>query len=111
MENVVCTTKHGKEVKIIDFGLAQKIVSGQSIYVRYGTTDYCAPEVVYSEPVGKATDMWSLGIFAYILYVKKKLSLPIMCLLIYVQQLGLLMLVILVMCVVFAISNYNIFFC
>lgn len=35
-----------------------------------GTPEFVAPEVINYEPVGPATDMWSIGVICYILWVK-----------------------------------------
>lgn len=35
--------------------------------VMHGTPEFVAPEVINYEPVGLATDMWSIGVICYIL--------------------------------------------
>lgn len=35
--------------------------------ISYGTPDFCAPEVVTNDAVGTSTDMWSVGVLAYLL--------------------------------------------
>ncbi|CAH2326775.1 death-associated kinase 2-like isoform X1 [Pelobates cultripes] len=50
-------TPHHK-VKIIDFGLAQKIEDGAVFKSLCGTPQYIAPEVINYEPLGSPTDMW-----------------------------------------------------
>ncbi|KGL72333.1 Myosin light chain kinase, smooth muscle, partial [Tinamus guttatus] len=37
------------------------------VKVLHGTPEFMAPEVVSFEPVGLATDMWSIGVICYIL--------------------------------------------
>lgn len=37
--------------------------------VMHGTPEFVAPEVICYEPVTLATDMWSIGVICYILYV------------------------------------------
>ncbi|ESO99756.1 hypothetical protein LOTGIDRAFT_141643, partial [Lottia gigantea] len=66
-ENVMCVTKDSKDVKIIDFGLAQKLEEGKAIKVLFGTAEFCAPEIINFLPVSFATDMWSLGVVSYVL--------------------------------------------
>ena len=66
-ENVVCTTKGSKDVKLIDFGLAQRLEPGVTAKVLFETGEYCAPEVMTFEPVSFAADMWSLGVFAFVM--------------------------------------------
>ena len=55
------------DLKLIDFGLAQKVDPDRSTRVLFGTVEFCAPELVNFEPVSFASDMWSLGVIAYIL--------------------------------------------
>ncbi|XP_077114741.1 death-associated protein kinase 2-like isoform X1 [Ranitomeya variabilis] len=68
-ENIMLLEKevpHPK-IKIIDFGLAQKIEEGAVFKSLCGTPQYIAPEVINYEPLGPATDMWSIGVITYIL--------------------------------------------
>lgn len=39
------------------------------VKVMHGTPEFMAPEVIAFEPVGFTTDMWSIGVICYILYV------------------------------------------
>ncbi|XP_026870397.2 myosin light chain kinase, smooth muscle [Electrophorus electricus] len=66
-ENIVCVNRTGTQVKIIDFGLASKLDASSPLRVMYGTPEFVAPEVISYEPVGPATDMWSIGVICYIL--------------------------------------------
>ncbi|XP_025104057.1 titin homolog isoform X1 [Pomacea canaliculata] len=66
-ENVMCVTKDSNDVKIIDFGLAQRLEEGKQIKVLFGTAEFCAPEIINFEPVSFCTDMWSLGVVSYVL--------------------------------------------
>ncbi|XP_056400890.1 death-associated protein kinase 2-like isoform X2 [Hyla sarda] len=68
-ENIMLQQKdvpHPK-IKIIDFGLAQKIEDGAVFKSLCGTPQYIAPEVINYEPLGPPTDMWSIGVITYIL--------------------------------------------
>ncbi|KAM9294031.1 death-associated protein kinase 2-like [Gastrophryne carolinensis] len=68
-ENIMLLEKdvpHPK-IKIIDFGLAQKIEDGAVFKSLCGTPQYIAPEVINYEPLGPPTDMWSVGVITYIL--------------------------------------------
>lgn len=55
------------QIKIIDFGLAQKLEDGVTFKSLCGTPQYIAPEVINYEPLSSATDMWSIGVITYIL--------------------------------------------
>ncbi|KAK7507540.1 hypothetical protein BaRGS_00001475, partial [Batillaria attramentaria] len=66
-ENVMCVTKDSNDVKIIDFGLAQRVEEGKQIKVLFGTAEFCAPEIINFQPVSFSTDMWSLGVVTYVL--------------------------------------------
>lgn len=55
------------EAKLCDFGISRLILPGEEIFEIAGTPDYIAPEVLQYEPISLATDMWSLGILAYVL--------------------------------------------
>ncbi|OXB71713.1 UNVERIFIED_CONTAM: hypothetical protein H355_005885 [Colinus virginianus] len=66
-ENIVCVSPGSHWLKIIDFGLAQKLAPDVPVRVLHGTPEFMAPEVVSFEPVGLATDMWSVGVICYIL--------------------------------------------
>nr|XP_015217463.1 PREDICTED: myosin light chain kinase, smooth muscle-like isoform X2 [Lepisosteus oculatus] len=66
-ENIVCVNITGTLVKIIDFGLADKLDPKTPLKVMHGTPEFVAPEVISFEPVALATDMWSIGVICYIL--------------------------------------------
>lgn len=54
-------------IKIIDFGLAHKIDTGNEFKNIFGTPEFVAPEIVNYEPLGLESDMWSVGVITYIL--------------------------------------------
>uniref|UniRef100_A0A3P8XHQ4 Myosin, light chain kinase 5 n=1 Tax=Esox lucius TaxID=8010 RepID=A0A3P8XHQ4_ESOLU len=66
-ENIVCVDSIGTRIKIIDFGLAAKLEPGVTHRVMHGTPEFVSPEVISYEPVGLATDMWSVGVICFIL--------------------------------------------
>ncbi|XP_043549680.1 myosin light chain kinase, smooth muscle-like isoform X2 [Chiloscyllium plagiosum] len=66
-ENIMCVNKTGARIKLIDFGLARRLESATSLKVLFGTPEFVAPEVINYEPIGYATDMWSIGVICYIL--------------------------------------------
>lgn len=68
-ENIVCVSKDGTKIKIIDFGLAQKLNSADEMSNRtlQGTAEFAAPEILNYDPLSPATDMWSVGVVCYVL--------------------------------------------
>lgn len=66
-ENIVLTSKGGKEIKIIDFGSSLELKSGESVRAMVGTAEFVAPEVVQYENISTETDIWSLGVLTFLL--------------------------------------------
>lgn len=66
-ENIMCQTRRGTNVKIIDFGLATRLDPNDVIKISTGTAEFAAPEIVTREPVGFYTDMWAIGVLSYVL--------------------------------------------
>uniref|UniRef100_A0A0K8SWP2 Myosin light chain kinase, smooth muscle n=2 Tax=Lygus hesperus TaxID=30085 RepID=A0A0K8SWP2_LYGHE len=66
-ENIMCTTRNSHDIKLIDFGLAQKLSGDQPVRVMFGTPEFIAPEIINYEPIGTQTDMWSVGVICYVL--------------------------------------------
>jgi len=54
------------KIMISDFGLSKTEESG-IMATACGTPGYVAPEVLQQKPYGKAVDVWSIGVIAYIL--------------------------------------------
>jgi calcium-dependent protein kinase len=54
-------------VKIIDFGLARRFVTGEMIKTVVGSPVYVAPEVLNGKGYGSQCDIWSVGVIAYVL--------------------------------------------
>ncbi|XP_043199815.1 death-associated protein kinase related-like isoform X2 [Amphibalanus amphitrite] len=57
----------GCDVKLCDFGISRLIEPGVEVREVLGTPDYVAPEVLQYEPISLRTDMWSVGVLAYVL--------------------------------------------
>jgi serine/threonine protein kinase len=71
-ENILVQKKEGApfETKLIDFGLAREVVDGSAFVIRQcGSFDYKAPEVKDESQVSPAADMYSFGMFIYMLCV------------------------------------------
>lgn len=71
-ENLLFRAKDEEEIVLIDFGCANLAQDSQTVTSRCGTLYYLAPEVLdpKSKLTGKtwkASDMWSVGIIAYLL--------------------------------------------
>ena len=54
-------------VKLADFGFAIQAEGYSSLKTQCGTPGYVAPEILSTQPYGKAVDMWSIGVITYIL--------------------------------------------
>ncbi|XP_035629025.1 serine/threonine-protein kinase 17B isoform X3 [Oncorhynchus keta] len=55
------------DIKIVDFGLARKLGMVGELREILGTPEYVAPEILNYEPITTATDLWSVGVIAYML--------------------------------------------
>ncbi|XP_056611689.1 serine/threonine-protein kinase 17B [Triplophysa dalaica] len=55
------------EIKIVDFGLSRRLGSAGELREILGTPEYVAPEILNYEPITTATDLWSVGVIAYML--------------------------------------------
>ncbi|GFO37012.1 death-associated protein kinase 1 [Plakobranchus ocellatus] len=66
-ENIMLRNRNTQSIKLIDFGLAQRIQGKEDIRALMGTAEFVAPEVVSYETLSLATDMWSVGVITYIL--------------------------------------------
>jgi len=47
-----------EDLKICDFGFAQKITPLEPQFSKYRSPEFVAPEIVSQSPVSKATDIW-----------------------------------------------------
>lgn len=54
-------------VKLTDFGDAMLLSSSPYIHPLVGSPEFSAPEVVLGEPVSLMSDLWSVGVLAYVL--------------------------------------------
>ncbi|XP_023865301.1 serine/threonine-protein kinase 17A isoform X3 [Salvelinus sp. IW2-2015] len=55
------------DIKIVDFGLSRRLCQNQEFREIMGTPEYVAPEILNYEPISTATDMWSIGVLAYMM--------------------------------------------
>ncbi len=63
----MCQTSKSTNLKIIDFGFAMKLDPNELVQISKGTAEFVAPEIAEGEPVGFYTDMWAVGVLAYVL--------------------------------------------
>lgn len=54
-------------LKLCDFGISRVVEEGGKVREILGTPDYVAPEVLHYEPLSLKTDIWSVGVLAYVL--------------------------------------------
>ena len=75
--NILVTT--GGEVRLLDFGIAKMLEEGEAgetdITERAGqalTPDYASPEQILGEPIGVASDVYSLGVILFELLARSR---------------------------------------
>lgn len=66
-ENIVYTSRTSSNVKIIELGQSRHLTPGDQIKIQYITAEYAAPEIHQCDMVSTVTDMWSVGVLAYVL--------------------------------------------
>ncbi|XP_058494917.1 obscurin isoform X2 [Solea solea] len=67
--NILMVYPPRDEIKICDFGFCQEIDTSRHQYSVFGTPEFIAPEIVHQEPVTVATDIWAVGVVAYLCLV------------------------------------------
>uniref|UniRef100_A0A3P9LPV8 Protein kinase domain-containing protein n=1 Tax=Oryzias latipes TaxID=8090 RepID=A0A3P9LPV8_ORYLA len=65
-ENILMASPRCDQIRICDFGNAQKLENLEEHYCKYGTPEYVAPEIVNQTPVSTATDIWPVGVITYL---------------------------------------------
>ncbi|XP_062898425.1 serine/threonine-protein kinase 17A [Mobula hypostoma] len=67
-QNILLTSESPLgDIKIVDFGLSRRINNNEELREIMGTPEYVAPEILNYEPISTATDMWSIGVLAYVM--------------------------------------------
>ncbi|XP_043238277.1 obscurin-like isoform X8 [Amphibalanus amphitrite] len=66
-DNIVLTSCRRVDVKLVDFGSAQKVTKLGAQVHRSSLLEYTAPELLADEPAFPMTDVWSLGVITYLL--------------------------------------------
>lgn len=67
-ENIMFCNKFSLHVKIIDFGVAQKVNPTYFMTEAFGTPYYMAPEVIKGV-YNSRSDIWSVGIILHIMLI------------------------------------------
>uniref|UniRef100_A0A3P8WF05 Protein kinase domain-containing protein n=1 Tax=Cynoglossus semilaevis TaxID=244447 RepID=A0A3P8WF05_CYNSE len=66
-ENIVYNSRTSSNVKIIELGQSRHLTPGDQVKIQYTTAEYAAPEIHQCDMVSTVTDMWSVGVLAYVL--------------------------------------------
>uniref|UniRef100_A0A8C5UDS1 Protein kinase domain-containing protein n=1 Tax=Malurus cyaneus samueli TaxID=2593467 RepID=A0A8C5UDS1_9PASS len=65
-ENLLMADLSSEQIRICDFGNAQELMSEEPQYCKYGTPEFVGPEIVNQTPVSSVTDIWPVGVIAYL---------------------------------------------
>ncbi|NWW32457.1 SPEG kinase, partial [Panurus biarmicus] len=65
-ENLLMADLSSEQIRISDFGNAQELTSEEPQYCKYGTPEFVGPEIVNQTPVSSVTDIWPVGVIAYL---------------------------------------------
>ncbi|XP_055574365.1 LOW QUALITY PROTEIN: striated muscle preferentially expressed protein kinase [Falco cherrug] len=65
-ENLLMADSTSEQVRICDFGNAQELTPEEPQYCKYGTPEFVGPEIVNQSPVSSVTDIWPVGVIAYL---------------------------------------------
>ncbi|XP_066901444.1 obscurin isoform X2 [Halyomorpha halys] len=66
-DNVVIASLHSLQVKLVDFGCAQKVSKLGNVVKFQGSVEFSAPEVLCQEPAYPQSDIWSVGVLTYVM--------------------------------------------
>uniref|UniRef100_A0A9L0JJ18 Obscurin, cytoskeletal calmodulin and titin-interacting RhoGEF n=1 Tax=Equus asinus TaxID=9793 RepID=A0A9L0JJ18_EQUAS len=64
--NILMVHPAREDIKICDFGFAQKITPAEPQYSKYGCPEFVSPEIIQQTPVSKASDIWAMGVISYL---------------------------------------------
>ncbi|XP_016066117.1 PREDICTED: obscurin-like [Miniopterus natalensis] len=64
--NILMVHPAREDIKICDFGFAQKITSAEPKYSKYGSPEFVSPEIIEQTPVSEASDIWAMGVISYL---------------------------------------------
>ncbi|KAH0627154.1 hypothetical protein JD844_002595 [Phrynosoma platyrhinos] len=67
-QNILLTSESPLgDIRIVDFGLSRVMKNSEELREIMGTPEYVAPEILSYDPISTATDMWSIGVLAYVM--------------------------------------------
>ncbi|XP_077792815.1 obscurin-like [Podarcis muralis] len=64
--NILMVYDDRDDIKICDFGFAQKINPSEPQYSKYGSPEFVSPEILSQSPVSTASDIWPVGVICYL---------------------------------------------
>ncbi|XP_051023238.1 LOW QUALITY PROTEIN: obscurin-like [Acomys russatus] len=64
--NILMVHPAREDIKICDFGFAQKITPSEPQYSKYGSPEFVSPEVIEQSPVSEGSDIWAMGVISYL---------------------------------------------
>nr|XP_020671401.1 obscurin-like [Pogona vitticeps] len=64
--NILMVYDDRDDIKICDFGFAQKINPAEPQYSKYGSPEFVSPEILSQSPVSTASDIWPVGVISYL---------------------------------------------
>ncbi|XP_037043462.1 obscurin isoform X3 [Bradysia coprophila] len=66
-DNIVMASVRSLQIKLVDYGMAEKVSKVGTRVPGCGWLDSTAPEIVNDEPAYPQTDIWSVGVLTYLL--------------------------------------------
>ncbi|XP_063780612.1 obscurin-like [Pseudophryne corroboree] len=64
--NILMVSSDKEEIKLCDFGFAQKVSASAFQYSKYGSPEFVSPEIAGQAPVSKSSDIWPVGVISYV---------------------------------------------
>ncbi|ELW67353.1 Obscurin [Tupaia chinensis] len=64
--NILMVHPAREDIKICDFGFAQKITPAEPQYSKFGSPEFVSPEIIEQTPVSEASDIWAMGVISYL---------------------------------------------
>ncbi|KAG4067668.1 hypothetical protein HA402_005440 [Bradysia odoriphaga] len=66
-DNIVMASVRSLQIKLVDYGMAEKVSKVGTRVPGCGWLDSTAPEIINDEPAYPQTDIWSVGVLTYLL--------------------------------------------